>query len=191
MSGCTPSPHPLPQGGEGFAVLSPLPEGEGRVRALFPYRVIASAAKQPSRLPRTHPDVPLGCFGAMRLAMTRGTSIPSPVFPAQAGTQTLTHRLESMIWIPAFAGNAAQSVGMLPPTPASPVLPPKGEDLSSLIFPLWGKWPEGPKGALLPPKRKPPLRFPSAAAQSFPKERSTIRRSWPRRQRRRCGHLRG
>ena len=33
----TPSPHPLPQGGEGLSVLSPLPEGEGWVRALFSY----------------------------------------------------------------------------------------------------------------------------------------------------------
>ena len=28
------------------------------------------------------------------------------MFPAQAGTQTLTHSPESIIWIPAFAGNA-------------------------------------------------------------------------------------
>jgi hypothetical protein len=35
-----------------------------------------------------------------------------------------------------------------PPTPASPVLPPEGEDLKTRIFPLWGKWPEGPMGAL-------------------------------------------
>jgi hypothetical protein len=33
----TPSPNPLPQGGEGFIILSPLPVGEGWVRALFPY----------------------------------------------------------------------------------------------------------------------------------------------------------
>ena len=130
-----------------------------------------------------------------------------------------------------------------PPTPASPVLPPEGEDLGLMIFPLWGKWRVAPKGALFffrvpreggdpdpfappvrhgasspfdglrmrnerawintphsqpsPPqggkglKRKPPLRFPSAAAQSFPKDGSTIRRSWPRRRRRRCGHLHG
>ncbi len=31
----TPSPNPLPQGGEGFFFLSPLPVGEGWVRALF------------------------------------------------------------------------------------------------------------------------------------------------------------
>ena len=31
----TPSPNPLPQGGEGFFFLSPLPEGEGWVRASF------------------------------------------------------------------------------------------------------------------------------------------------------------
>ena len=35
-----------------------------------------------------------------------------------------------------------------PPTPASPVLPPEGEDLEPQIFPLWGKWPEGPSGVL-------------------------------------------
>jgi len=33
--GSIPSPNPLPQGGEGFVFLSPLPEGEGWVRALF------------------------------------------------------------------------------------------------------------------------------------------------------------
>ena len=31
----TPSPNPLPQGGEGLFLLSPLPVGEGWVRALF------------------------------------------------------------------------------------------------------------------------------------------------------------
>jgi|GEM_PF-2446456 len=31
----TPSPNPLPQGGEGLNILSPLPVGEGWVRALF------------------------------------------------------------------------------------------------------------------------------------------------------------
>jgi hypothetical protein len=31
----SPSPNPLPQGGEGLSVLSPRPEGEGWVRALF------------------------------------------------------------------------------------------------------------------------------------------------------------
>ena len=33
---------------------------------------------------------------------------PTSVFPAQAGTQTLTHRWDSIIWIPAFAGNAVE-----------------------------------------------------------------------------------
>ena len=33
----TPSPNPLPQGGEGFVLLSPLPEGEGWVRDLLFY----------------------------------------------------------------------------------------------------------------------------------------------------------
>jgi hypothetical protein len=31
----SPSPNPLPQGGRGFIGSSPLPEGEGWVRALF------------------------------------------------------------------------------------------------------------------------------------------------------------
>ena len=35
-----------------------------------------------------------------------------------------------------------------PPTPAARVLPPEGEDLPSVIFPLWGKWRAAPKGAL-------------------------------------------
>ena len=35
------------------------------------HRVLASAAKQPRGLTRKSGDVPLGCFGAMRLAMTR------------------------------------------------------------------------------------------------------------------------
>jgi hypothetical protein len=34
----TPSPHPLPlEGGEGFSQFSPLPVGEGWVRALFSF----------------------------------------------------------------------------------------------------------------------------------------------------------
>ena len=36
-----------------------------------PRSVIASVAKQPRGLTRTYGDVPLGCFGAMHLAMTR------------------------------------------------------------------------------------------------------------------------
>ena len=36
-----------------------------------PPRLIASIAKQPRGLTRTGIDVPLGCFGALRLAMTR------------------------------------------------------------------------------------------------------------------------
>jgi len=38
---------------------------------LFPSRVIASVTKQARGLTGTFDDVPLGCFGAMRLAMTR------------------------------------------------------------------------------------------------------------------------
>ncbi len=98
--GMPPSPNPLPLKGERAYsfFLSPLPVGEGWVRAflvslyrvpreggdpdpftqtengpLAPslHRVIASEAKQPSGRTRTSADVPLGCFGAMRLAMTR------------------------------------------------------------------------------------------------------------------------
>jgi hypothetical protein len=42
-------------------------------------RVIASAAKQPRGLTRSSVDVPLGCFGAMRLAMTRGRVDQNPL----------------------------------------------------------------------------------------------------------------
>ena len=59
-----------------------------------------------------------------------------------------TERQLALIWIPAFAGNSAERKGMNPPTPASPLLPPEGEDLTPKIFPLWGKWREAPKGAL-------------------------------------------
>jgi hypothetical protein len=42
----TPSPNPLPQGGEGFTGLSPLPVGEGWVRALLsPYAVLISISR--------------------------------------------------------------------------------------------------------------------------------------------------
>ena len=72
------APHPTlsPKGARAYPFfLSPLPVGEGWVRALLVFfslnRVIASAAKQPRGLTRTVMDVPLGCFGAMRLAMTQ------------------------------------------------------------------------------------------------------------------------
>jgi hypothetical protein len=42
---------------------------QGGERAIY-NRVIASIAKQPRGLTRTFADVPLGCFGATRLAMT-------------------------------------------------------------------------------------------------------------------------
>ena len=80
--------------------------------------------------------------------MTRRRSTPSPVFPATAGTQTLTHRLETKIWIRACAGNAAQSVWMLPPTPASPVFPPEGEDLTFQYLPPLGEVARRAEGGL-------------------------------------------
>ena len=43
----TPSPRPLPQGGEGFALLSPFSEGEGGVRALFPSFRVPRAGGDP------------------------------------------------------------------------------------------------------------------------------------------------
>ncbi len=49
-------------------------------------RVIASVEKQPRGLTRADDDVPSGCLGALRLAMT--PRHPTSVFPAQAGTQT-------------------------------------------------------------------------------------------------------
>ncbi len=68
------------RGGEGVVAYPPLPtlspsRGE---RALY-NRVIASAAKQPRGLTRTSVDVPLGCFGAMRLAMMRGRVDQNPI----------------------------------------------------------------------------------------------------------------
>ncbi len=50
--------------------------------------------------------------------------MPSSAFPAKAGTQTLTHHLESIIWIPAFAGNAAERV--VDEHPHFQPSPPKG-----------------------------------------------------------------
>ena len=49
----TPSPNPLPQGGEGFSPLNPLPVGEGRVRAF-----LVSLKKKPLRRPKPHNHIP-------------------------------------------------------------------------------------------------------------------------------------
>ena len=58
----TPSPNPLPQGGEDLSVLSPLPVGEGWVRALF--------SSPPKR--KTAPEFPPGPF-AKHVPASRGT----------------------------------------------------------------------------------------------------------------------
>ena len=68
--------------------------------------VIASPAKQPRGLTLTCGDVPLGCFGVLRLAMTRVKQDPLPR-PRR-------------------------------------YFPQRGKILGRHIFPLWGKWPEGP-----------------------------------------------
>ena len=47
------------------------PQGGKGLICVFYTCVIASAAKQPRGLTRINVDVPLGCFGATRLAMTR------------------------------------------------------------------------------------------------------------------------
>jgi hypothetical protein len=41
-------------------------------------------------------------------ARGRGTKTPTSAFPAKAGTQTLTHWWDSIIWIPAFAGKSVE-----------------------------------------------------------------------------------
>jgi len=64
----TPSPHPLPQGGEGFIVLSPLPMGEGWVRALF-------------KMPLT-PAGPKGVLGEKKAAPSDAAPLlTSPINP--------------------------------------------------------------------------------------------------------------
>ena len=57
--------------------------------------------------------------------------MPSSAFPAEAGTQTLTHHLESMIWIPAFAGNAAERVVDEHPPHSQPSPPQGGKGLKT------------------------------------------------------------
>jgi hypothetical protein len=63
--------------------------------------VIASAAKQPRGLKQDFGDVPLGCFGVSRLAMTQKTSVCGrglgeglvsgfSVFPAKAGNKNVS-----------------------------------------------------------------------------------------------------
>ncbi len=74
--GMTPSPNPLPQGGEGLFLLSPLPVGEGWVRALFFLS---------TRVPREGGDP----------------------------ETSRTGRWLALIWIPAFAGDAAERVGSI------------------------------------------------------------------------------
>ncbi len=61
---------------------------------------------------------------------------PTSLFPAKAGTQTVTHRSESIIWIPAFAGNAADSIVGASPSP-NPL--PQGGEGFLILSPL----PEG------------------------------------------------
>ncbi len=56
---------------------------------------------------------------------------PTSLFPAKAGTQTVTHRSESKIWIPAFAGNAADSIVGASPSP-NPL--PEGEGWVRALF---------------------------------------------------------
>jgi hypothetical protein len=56
-------------GGADAPLTQPSPR-QGREGLCRPHRVIASKAKQPRGLTRSYGDVPLGCFGAMRLAMT-------------------------------------------------------------------------------------------------------------------------
>ena len=54
------------------------------------------------RVARSTVSGPLGCFGAMRLAMTKvEENLRSP----QAGIQWAAFRLCEMIWVPAFAGS--------------------------------------------------------------------------------------
>jgi hypothetical protein len=92
----------LPQGGEGLNTLSPLPVGEGWVRAC-----LAFLKKEPPTL--AAPVIPPE--GAVARRAEGGIVVFSSVFPAKAGTQTLTHRGEKRPgWIPAFAGNTAERV---------------------------------------------------------------------------------
>jgi len=99
--------------------LGPRLRGEhgGRGKALTHLRVIASAATQPRGLTRIRGDVALGCFGAMRLAMTREGAVLSP--PAlclrERGRQEI--RPPSALWATCPGGGRSGFVN----------LPPQGE----------------------------------------------------------------
>jgi len=127
-----PSPTPLPQGGEGFIVLN---------------RVIASAAKQPSRWPRTHPVVPLGCFGTTCLAMTRRRSTP-PRVPREGGDPDPYTPLGNKDLDPRLRGERGAERVDVTPHPGFAVLPPEGEDLTFQYLPPLGEVARRAEGGL-------------------------------------------
>jgi hypothetical protein len=104
-------PHPTlsPKGARAYPFfLSPLPVGEGGVRAFLVFFISERPPTQAT--PVLPPEGEnLGTANLPPLGEV-ARSPPHPALPAKAGTQTLTHHLESMIWIPAFAGNAAERV---------------------------------------------------------------------------------
>ena len=88
---------------------------------------------QPVPLSLPH-AVPLEALGTRRQS-------PLSHVPREGGDPeaSRTDRWLALIWIPAFAGNVVEREGMKPPTPASPVLPPLGEDLLFLDLPPLGE----------------------------------------------------
>ena len=108
--GTSPSPNPLPQGGEGFSDLSPLPVGEGWVRALFFFRLPAKAFIRLATSRRCE-RVWIPAFAGKTVGWDgRGPISPLPVgegwvrallssvFPAKAGIQILILSLDVALY---------------------------------------------------------------------------------------------
>ena len=98
---------------------------------------------QPVPLSLPH-AVPLEALGTRRQS-------PLSHVPREGGDPeaSRTDRWLALIWIPAFAGNVVEREGMKPPTPASPVLPPLGEDLLFLDLPPLGEVARSAEGGLV------------------------------------------
>ena len=124
--------------------------GEGVIP--YPLRVTASAPKQPGGLTRTWVGVPLGCFGAVRLAMTSRGRVIAHVFhfppiililsPSKDEDEPRTILRCKSICVPACAGKPGERK-QGPLRRCAPV-PPEGEDLGVLNLPLLGEVPAKP-----------------------------------------------
>ncbi len=93
------------------------------------------------RVARSTVSGPLGCFGVIRLAMTRVKEHPRSIHrvPHNSGPAS---RQSVRVWIPAFAGNTDD--GKQGPLRRFAPLPPEGEDLGVLNLPPLGEVPAKP-----------------------------------------------